>query len=360
MTNATPAPARFNAEALTHYAQSLLTAASMPADRARDVAGVLVEADLLGHDTHGLDLLTPYIADVEAGRMTVEGDPVVVNDRPAVLTWDGRRLPGPWLMLRAMEEATRRAKAYGTGTVSIRRGYHIACLAVYARRVAAQGHVLMLFSSAPAGSTVAPYGGTRALFSPSPVAIGFPTGGDPVVVDVSTSITTNNLMARLKREGRKLPGAWLLDESGTPTDDPAVIFPPRAGTILPLGGLDSGHKGYGLSLMVEAVTAGLAGHGRAEPGERFGATLFVQVIDPDAFSGIDAFREQMDWIVNACRTNPPAKGVDAVRLPGERGLALMKQQLREGVALKPSIVAALEQLGRKYGVAPPPVVNASS
>ncbi|HWI13521.1 MAG TPA: Ldh family oxidoreductase, partial [Burkholderiales bacterium] len=185
MTPDMQARARYDAQALTDYAQALFEAVSMPADRAQDVASVLVEADLLGHDTHGLDLLTPYIADVEAGRMTVEGDPVVVNDRPAVLTWDGRRLPGPWLMLRAMEEATRRAKVYGTGTVSVRRGYHIGCLAVYARRVAAQGHVLMLFSSAPAGSTVAPYGGTRALFSPSPVAIGFPTSGDPVVVDVS-------------------------------------------------------------------------------------------------------------------------------------------------------------------------------
>jgi len=346
-------PPRFEVEALTEYATSLLIAASMPADRARDVAGVLVEGDLLGHDTHGLDLLSPYIADIEAGRMTVHGDPIVVNDRPAVLTWDGRRLPGPWLTLRAMEEATRRAKACGTGTVSIRRGYHIACLAVYARRVAAQGQVLMLFSSAPAGSTVAPYGGTRALFSPSPIAIGFPTSGDPVIVDVSTSITTNNLMARLKREGKRLPAPWLMDETGTPTDDPAVIFPPRAGTILPLGGRDSGHKGYGLSLMVEAVTAGLAGHGRSDPGERFGATLFVQVIDPDAFSGLDVFRAQMDWVVDACHDNPPVPGVEQVRMPGERGLALMKQQLRDGVAFKPSIVGALEQLGRKYGVALP-------
>jgi L-lactate dehydrogenase len=354
MTTTTPDPLRFEVEALMNYATSLLAAASMPLDRARDVAGVLVEGDLLGHDTHGLDLLSPYMADIEAGRMTVHGEPVVVNDRPAVLTWDGRRLPGPWLTLRAMEEATRRARTYGTGTVSIRRGYHIACLAVYARRIAAQGHVLMLFSSAPAGSTVAPYGGTRALFSPSPIAVGFPTSGDPVIVDVSTSITTNNLMARLKREGRRLPAPWLMDETGAPTDDPAVIFPPRAGTILPLGGRDSGHKGYGLSLMVEAVTAGLAGHGRSDPGERFGATLFVQVIDPEAFSGLHVFREQMDWIVGACHTNPPAPGVEQVRMPGERGLTLMKQQLRDGVALKPSIVAALEALGEKYGVTLPP------
>lgn len=359
MTRATLSPARFDAEALTQYAQSLLVVASMPADRARDVASVLIEGDLLGHDTHGLDLLAPYLDDIEAGRMTVHGDPVVLRDRPAVLSWDARRLPGPWITLRAIEQATERAKRCGTGTVSVRRGYHIACLAVYARRVAAQGHVLLLYSSAPAGASVAPFGGTRALFSPSPIAVGFPTGGDPVIVDVSTSITTNSLTARLNREGRKLPGPWLIDETGAPTDDPAVLVAPRTGTLLPLGGLDAGHKGYGLSLTVEALTAGLAGHGRSDPGARFGATLFVQVIDPEAFSGLDEFRAQMDWIVDACRTNPPARGVDEVRLPGQRGLALMRQQLRDGVALRPSIIAALERLGGKYGIAPPAARPAS-
>lgn len=347
---------RYDAAALTRYAADLFTAAGMPADKANDVAGVLVEGDLLGHDTHGLDLLAPYLEDVETGRMTVAGDPVVVNDRPAVLTWDGRRLPGPWLMLRAMEQATERALKYGTGTVGIRRGYHIACLAVYARRIAAQGRILMLFSSAPAGSSVAPFGGTRALLSPSPIAIGFPTNSEPVIVDVSTSITTNSLTARLNREGRKLTAPWLMDETGAPTDDPSVLAAPRKGTILPLGGLDAGHKGYGLSLMVEALTAGLAGHGRSDPGARFGATLFVQVIDPEAFSGLEVFRSQMDWIVQACHDNPPARGVDRVRLPGERGLALMRQHLAQGVALKPSIVAALARLGGKYGIAPPAAI----
>lgn len=344
--------ARYDAQALTQYAEALLTT-GLPQDRARDVASVLVEADLLGHDTHGLDLLAPYLSDVEAGRMTARGDVVVLKDRPAVLSWDARRLPGPWVTLRAIDEATARAKTYGTGTVSVRHGYHIGCLAVYARRVAAQGLVLLLYSSAPAGASVAPFGGTRALFSPSPLAVGLPTGGDPVLIDVSTSVTTNNLTARLNREGRKLPARWLIDETGSPTDDPSVLVAPRAGTILPLGGLDAGHKGYGLSLMVEGLTAALAGHGRARPGERFGATLFVQVIDPEAFSGLDEFRAQMDWIVNACRTNPPARGVDEVRLPGQRGLALMKQQLREGVALKASIVSALQQLGEKHGIAMP-------
>ena len=346
-------PRRFDASTLDAYAENLLVAATMPRERARDVASVLVEADLLGHDTHGLELLPGYLNDIEGGRMTVEGEPTVVNDRPAVLTWEGHRLPGPWLVLRAIREAAARARTYGTGSVAIRRSYHIACLAVYARRVAEDGLALLLYTSAPAGQTVAPYGGTRALFSPSPVAMGIPTGGDPIVVDISTSLTTNSLTGRLHREGRKLDAKWLIDETGAPTDDPSVLFPPRTGTILPLGGLDAGHKGYGLSLIVEALTAGLAGHGRSDPGARMGGTIFVQVIDPEAFSGLDAFREQMDWVANACRSNPPAQGIDRVRLPGERGLALRRTQMREGVSIKPAVVAALAAHAEKLGVDAP-------
>lgn len=341
---------RFDHHALTHFAENLLVASRMPQDRARDVASVLVEADLLGHDTHGLELLPGYLAHIEQGLMTLEGEPTVLNDRPAVLAWDGHRLPGPWLVLRAIDEAEKRAKLYGTGSVSIRKSYHIACLAVYARRVAEKGLALLLYTSAPAGSSVAPFGGTRALFSPSPVAMGIPTGGDPILVDVSTSLTTNNFTARLQREGGKLHAQWLIDETGEPTDDPAVLAAPRTGTILPVGGKDAGHKGYGLSMIVEALTAGLAGHGRSDPGPRMGGTIFVQVLDPEAFSGVDAFREQMDWIAEACRTNPPAKGVDRVRLPGERGLALRRKQLEEGVAIKSTVLAALAPYSEKLGV----------
>ena len=351
------AATRFDAGALTAFAQALLEAASMPAERAADVASILVEGDLLGHDTHGLQLLPSYLAQIASGDLRVEGEPIVIADHGAVLAWDGLRLPGPWLLLRAIAIASERARTFGTGTVSIRRSHHIACLATYARRVAEQGLVLLLFSSAPAGGSVAPYGGTRALFSPSPMAIGFPTGADPVMVDVSTSITTNGLTGRLAREGGRLPGPWLIDENGRPTDDPAVLAPPRQGTILPLGGMDAGHKGYGLALMVEALTAGLAGHGRSDPGKRLGATLFAQVIDPQAFSGLPAFRDQMDWVAKACVDNPPAPGVERVRLPGERGIALRDAQLRGGVRLRDAIVAELAQWAGDLGVPLPEPVQ---
>ncbi len=344
---------RFDAAALQSFAQQLLLASGLADDKAAAVADVLVEGDLLGHVTHGLQLLPGYLEDIANGIMTLDGQPQVVADHGAVLTWDANRLPGPWVMLQALDVACERAQQFGIGAVSVRRSHHIAALAPYARRVADRGLVLLLMSSAPSGTSVAPYGGTRALFSPSPIGVGFPTGGDPVLVDVSTSITTNGLTSLLAREGRKLPGPWLLDEAGRPTDDPTVRAAPRKGTLLPLGGTDAGHKGYGLALMVEAFTAGLAGHGRADPGPRFGATLFVQVLDPGAFSGAETFSGQMDWVVDQCHGNPPIDPARPVRLPGERALALRRAQLAQGVNLHPRVLQGLAKWAAQLQVAVP-------
>jgi len=351
-TSAAPR-ARYGAPGLIEFAESLLTSAGMPEDRARDVADILVEADLLGHDTHGLQLLSTYLQHIEAGHMRLEGEPITLADHGAVVTWDGQRLPGPWLVLRAMELATKKAKAYGSGTVAIGRSHHIACLAAYLKRATDQGLVMLLLSSAPAGASVAPHGGLRSVFSPSPIAIGFPTDAAPVLVDVSTSITTNGLTNRLRKEGKHLAHHWLIDESGEPSDDPSVLHPPRRGTILPLGGLDAGHKGYGLALLVEALTAGLAGHGRADRLEPLGASVFLQILDPQAFSGGDAFRRQMGWVAQACLDNPPRPGFERVRLPGQMGLLRRERQLRDGVELEASILPALTAWAQKFAVALP-------
>lgn len=354
MTSEANAPApRYAATALRDMAATMLQQAGMPAERAADVADILIEGDLMGHDTHGLQLLPVYLGEIESGSMTVSEDYTVLADRAAVATWDGKRLPGPWLTLRAMEVAMRKARDYGTGTVTIRRSHHIACLAAYLERATSAGLVMLLYSSAPAAMMVAPFGGTKPVFSPSPMAVGFPTPRGPVLIDVSTSITTVGLTTRLYREGKRLPHPWLIDEHGEPSDDPAVLQAPHQGSILPLGGLDVGHKGFSLSLMVEALTAGLTGHGRDDPGARWGNTVFLQVLDPAAFAGEEAFAEQMGWIAEACANNPPRPGVDRVRMPGWGALARKAVQLRDGVALNPSIVPQLKPWLDRFGLAMP-------
>jgi L-lactate dehydrogenase len=191
------------------------------------------------------------------------------------------------------------------------------------------------------------------VITPNPIGAGIPTGGDPILLDISASYTTNGMTARLHQAGERLPHAWVQDAQGAATDDPAVLFGGQGGTLLPLGGHAAGHKGYALALLVEALTGGLAGYGRADNVEGWGATVFVQVLDPAAFGGRDAFLRQMDWIADACRSAAPRPGTEGPRLPGARGLALAREQLRDGVRLHAMILPALDEWAQRLGVATP-------
>jgi LDH2 family malate/lactate/ureidoglycolate dehydrogenase len=342
--------ARYSASVLVTFARELLSRAELDHEKARMVAEILVEGDLLGHTTHGLALLAPYLTELEKGSMAKSGEPRVIADFPAAVTWDGRRLPGPWLVGRAIELAVSRAKTNGTCTVVIRRSHHIACLAAYLRRVTDQGLMVVLTCSDPTVRGVAPHGGRRDVITPNPIAAGWPTAGDPVLLDVSMSITTNGLTKRLASEGKKFPGCWVVDAEGQPTDDPAVVFGDPPGALLPMGGIDHGHKGYALGLLVEALTGGLAGYGRADPAEGWSATVCLQVFDPALFGGHEAFVRQASWLAEACRRTPPRPGIDRVRLPGETGQQRRATQLAEGVELYPSILPALKPWMEKFGV----------
>ena len=336
---------------LVALATRLLAAAGVASDRAALIGELLVEADLMGHTTHGLALLPGYLEELAAGTMTAAGEPAVVRDTGPCLTWDGRRLPGVWLTATAIDTALPRARRYGTATVVIRRSHHIACLGAFLTRATNQGLMILIASSDPSVSSVAPFGGTTAIFTPDPFAIGIPTPGDPILIDTSASITTNGMSARLSAEGRRFPHAWLLDAAGEPTDDPNVLSADPPGTILPTGGLDHGHKGYALALMVEALTLGLGGFGRADPAEGWGASVFVQILDPDAFAGADAFRRQTGWLADACRSAAPRPGVERVRLPGEAAMTRRRRALADGVELYPGIMARLQECADRLGVA---------
>lgn len=354
-----PSPNRYSVADLVAYAAALFAAAGCDGDKPAAIAAGLVEADLLGHTTHGLQLAPVYLRELESGGMTASGEPGVVADRGAAVTWDGRRLPGVWLAAKAVDLAVERAALHGTATVVVRNGHHIACLAAFLQRATDRGMMITIASSDPAVATVAPFGGTRAVLTPNPLAAGIPTDGDPILIDISASITTNGMAMRLRREGKRFPHPWALDAEGRPTDDPAVVFDEPKGTLLPVGGLDHGHKGYGLGLMIEAMTQGLGGFGRADKPDRLGGSIFIQVLDPSAFGGADEFRRQMGWLAASCRESPPVPGGEPVRLPGDRGLAHKRRALAEGLALYPGILESLEKWEQKLGVSPPqPIAGA--
>jgi LDH2 family malate/lactate/ureidoglycolate dehydrogenase len=352
MDDRPPMP-RYRANDLIALARDLFAAAGCDGDKPQLIAQLLVEADLMGHTTHGLQLAAPYLGEIGSGAMKPTGAPTVVADRGAAVTWDGGALPGVWLTVRAIDLGIERARTHGACTIAIRRSHHIACLATFLPRATDRGMMVMIASSDPADASVAPFGGLRAVFTPDPIAVGIPTDGEPILIDMSASITTNGMTNRLRKEGRRYPSKWAMTSKGEPTDDPNALFTDPPGTLLPSGGKDHGHKGYGLALTVEALTQALPGHGRSDKPTGWGAGVFVQIFDPAAFGGSDAFIRETGWIAEACRGNPPAPGISAVRLPGQQALANRRAALADGVPLYPGIIDALKPWAEKLKVTIP-------
>lgn len=345
---------RYDAATLTAFARDVFQRAGLAPDRAQVCAEVLVEGDLLGHTTHGLALLELYAGELVSGGMTADGDPIVLSDRPAAVAWDGRRLPGPWLVDQAIRLASERARQVGTCTVTIQKSHHIAALAAYLEAVARDGLVGIIMSSDPNVRSVAPFGGSAPVMTPNPIAAGWPTASDPVIFDISMSVTAAGVVARHARAGKKLPHAWLLDAAGKPTDDASIKLGDGGGSVQALGGMDAGHKGFALGLWVEAMTSGLAGYGRAQPAMgKTGASVMVQILDPAAFGGLANLEQETAFIASASRASPPSDPARPVRVPGDAALARKRRYLADGVELHPELPGQLARVAERYGVAAP-------
>lgn len=346
--------ARIEQDALAAFAQALLTGAGMEADKAAATAAVLVEGDMIGHDTHGVGLLPWYIDELAAGRMAGSGTYDVVTDRGASFVWNGNSLPGAWLLTEALDLACIRAREFGVVTGVIGNAHHTCALSAFMRRVTERGLIVQMNVSNPAASRVAPYGGTRPVLTPNPIAAGFPTSADPVLIDVSCSITTTTMTQTLAARGERFPEAWALTAAGEPTDDPREVTE-RGGSMMPLGGALKGHKGYGLGLMVELLGQGLSGRGRANtPAGPLAQSAYLQVIDPEAFAGLEAFTAQSDHLAEACRSNPPAVGnAGPVRVPGDAAATKRRRALAEGVPVADALWQRLAAMAAVAGITVP-------
>ncbi len=349
---------RYRVESLIHLAGELFAAAGMESDKAQCVARLLVTADTLGQRTHGIALCAPYIEQIDKGLMTTRGEPEVVRDSGSVFVWDGNYLPGPWLVSQALETASERVAEHGVVTCVIRRSHHIACLASLIKEATDRGLVAILASSDPSSGFIAPFGGKEPLLTPNPIAVGYPGTHAPVWIDVSTSITTVGMARQKSAADTPFDHPWLMDDKGNPTRDPHVLDPGAGGTLLPVGGREYGHKGFGLSLMVEMMTHGLAGFGRPDSEKRWGANVFLQVLDPAAFGGKEAFLRQMDTLTESCRANAPIDSAQPVRMPGEMAQRRIKAAEGSGVELTQAVLDALSSVARRYGIAlPAPLDN---
>jgi L-lactate dehydrogenase len=346
-------PKRFAQPALERFACTLLQRTGVPEDRATPMARRMLDADLLGHGTHGLWFMSAYLERIAAGHIRPEAQVQVLQDQPSAFAWHAQRAPGAWVMQQASAELLKRVGNQGVVSATIADCSHIGCLQAYLLPLVRENLLVTLSATNPGVRSVAPFGGSDPVLTTNPVAWGIPTRGAPILIDQCTSVASNTFFKSFAARGQKLPEAWLLDSDGQPTDDPTVLQQTPAGSILPLGGLQHGYKGFGLGLMVEAFSLALGGSGRRQAPDMFGQGVFIQVIDPDSFAGREAFLDEMDHLVASCRESRLRPGAKGIRLPGERALAERERQLAQGIALSDEVLARLQPWADRLDVAVP-------
>ncbi|RUO57913.1 Ldh family oxidoreductase [Pseudidiomarina insulisalsae] len=323
-----------SAEAMQAWATRCLRKQGASGDVATAMAEHLVAGDLLGFRTHGLLRLRYNLQALQRGHTKGHGAPEVVKRRAAIELWDAQLLSGLYVLPRAVERAMQMARDYGTGTLVVRRAQHVAALAVYLEQATDAGMLIQMMCSTPAQQVVAPFGAKSACFSPNPFAIGVPTLQEPVLLDMSLSMTAAGKVRTALAEERQLPYPALITAAGDYTCDPATFVADPPSVLASLGGEQLGYKGTGLNLFSEFWTLGLSDYGREDAAAEDGDanTVWLQVVDPTAISEPGAFAQQASQLVTAVKKAEPIDPKKPVRVPGAGALATRQQQLAEGIS----------------------------
>jgi hydroxycarboxylate dehydrogenase B len=307
------------APALLAFTRSLFEASAVPPDEAEVVARSLVDANLCGHDSHGVIRVVQYLRAIGDGLLKPGAPFRVVRETPVVLVADGGWGLGQVQAHRLLQRLLPRARQAGLAAGTLRDCGHIGRLGEYAEAAAAHGAAfLATVNNHGYARPVAPPGGREARISTNPLCLGAPTGGDPVVLDIGTSVCAEGKVRVAFNKGQRVPEGWLLDAAGRPTTDPAVLYHEPRGTILPLGG-PYAYKGFGIGLLLDMFAGGLSGGPASRPDAPprvANAVLFV-VFDLEQFAGAAHFLREANDLAQAVRSCPRVDGVADVLVPGD-------------------------------------------
>jgi ureidoglycolate dehydrogenase (NAD+) len=335
------------AEVLRRCTADVFVGAGTSAADAALVADALVWANLRGMDSHGVARVPGYVEWMRRGDINTKPQMVVATETPAVVVLDADRAAGPIAMTAAMHHAVRKAREAGAGLVLVRATTHTAALGYYTLIAAREGMAGLAFA---ASTPLMAYHGARVPgVSTTPISIALPgDDGDPLLLDMSTSLIAMGRLNLARRSGEALPEGVALDAEGGPTTDAK-----RAVTPLPMGG----PKGSGLALMVECLTSLVLGNPIAAEvlegtarGERHRQNCLALAIDVARFGDPSAFQREARRLIRVLKALPRAAGVDEILMPGERGRRTLERRTREGIPLPPSVVAELAKVAQQLDV----------
>ena len=321
----------------------------------RVVVERLMEASLSGYHSHGVMRITMYTEGIRAGNMIPGAPLVVLGETVSTVHLDANMGMGPWTVTEAMKCAVDKAGATGIGCASVVNANDIARLGGYVEQPAKDGYIALLMTNDAGGNPcVAPWGATSPLMSTNPMAVGIPReSGDPILIDISTGVSSEGRLKMLRNRGQTVPDGWLIDGEGrTTTDAEAYFSTPRQAALLPLGSLIAGHKGFALSILVDVLTGGLSGAGCSgqSPDDLDQNALFILVIDPEKFVSRQVFSAEVDRLVESIKGARKAPGVDEIRVPGDGARRERERQMEQGIEIDPPVWAAIQDIMDELGI----------
>jgi LDH2 family malate/lactate/ureidoglycolate dehydrogenase len=340
---------RIDPERLVDFAAAVYEHVGMPPEDARLVADTLVQADLWGHQSHGVLRLGWYLDRVHNGVMKPVTEPEFVVDAPSIAVIDGHDGVGHVLTLLATREAVRRAKVHGLAAVAVRNSNHFGTCMYYTLAGAREGCVMLMTSNG--GPAMAPWGGRRKIIGTNPWSVAAPAGRRaPFVVDMAnTGVARGKIyLARQKRE--PIPLGWAINAAGEPTTDPQEAID---GIILPM----AGHKGYAIAAMVDVLSGVLTGsgfldevHSPYKTAEKSNCGHLVIALDIESFQPLAQFNERMERWIAEVKSVPLAKGHEEVFYPGEIEASNDARNRREGLLFPGDTIADLKRIARETGL----------
>ncbi len=341
-----------DAATLRQFTSDIFRRAGTPDNEARIVADHLVDANLTGHDSHGVIRVPGYVQQIQKGTLVPGAELRLIQDRPALGLLDGAWNFGQVAMRRATEIAIDKVKREGIAYVGVVRCNHIGRLGEYTALAANRGVASFVTVSLPTSSIVAPYGGARGALGTNPISFGFPAGaGEPdFVFDAATSVSAEGKVRVARDKGVNLPPGRIIDRTGGPSVKPQDLY--DGGALLTAGE----HKGYALSLaslMFSAVLTHAWEH--AQGGDPSAAAIIA--LDAEAFGPREALARHVAWLYARMRGTPPAEGFEAVLIPGEPELRSRAERLANGVPLPERTWAALVETAESVGVGVPATVS---
>jgi LDH2 family malate/lactate/ureidoglycolate dehydrogenase len=343
-----PPGKHYSPEVLSDVATRILMAAGTPGEIAEQVAALLVWSERIGHPSHGLLRIRPYLERIRAGRLAPAATPTVVRESDSVSVLDGHWGFGQVSAMTAADLAIDKASKQGVSVVGAYHINHIGRLGDYTERCAGKGLVgILLVGGAPTGmlGNVAPFGGRSPVWGTNPLAIAVPVEDEVFSLDFATSLIAGGKAAAARARGEMLDGEHLIDVDGKATNDPWALE--RGGAIRPFGD----HKGYALAFAIELLAGAMVGAMAPElaRGDLHNGMLMI-VIDPSGLGDAEVFRASARSIIEKVRASPTAEGFSEVLIPGEPELRRLRESDTTGIGLPPTLVDELSQLASELGV----------